>query len=148
MPATLGSVTTSVFEHTPEAHKLHMEFTVAAGQSVHKGDLVVLATNGRVQAAASADAAFKILGVAIHDGAAGEFVTVAMRGYAVVNAEAAAAALSAGPVQLGAWNAGTSLREYAAAAGADDDAKTTVTIGHNLTQATNDGDAIQVALLP
>ena len=148
MPASLGSVTKSVFEHTPEAHKLHMEFVVAAGQNVYKGDLVVLATNGRVQAAGAAVGAFAVLGVAIHDGAAGEFVTVAMRAYAVVNGEAAAATLNAGAVQLGAWNATTVRREYAAAGGADDDARTTVTIGHNLTQAVADGDAIQVALLP
>jgi hypothetical protein len=146
MPSTLGSVTKSVFEHLPEAHKLHLEFTVAAAQAVRKGDPVVLAANGNVQAAASAAPGYTVIGVSLHDGAAGEFVTIAMKGYCVVNAEAAAASLNAGAVQLGAWNGTTLLREYAVAAGADDQVKDTVAIGHNLTQAVADGDAIKVCL--
>lgn len=169
MPATLGTVTTSVFEHTPEAHKLHMEFTVTAALTVRKGDPVVFATNGRVQAAATAEPAWKIVGVAIMDGIAGEFVTIAMKAYCVVNAEAAAASLNAGPVKLGAWNATTVRREYAAAVITALDASTVdgtygaqeqavienlrtkieeyqLIVGWNITQATSDGDAIQVAL--
>jgi hypothetical protein len=146
MPNTLGTVTKSVFEHLPEAHKLHLEFTVAAGQTVRRGDPVVLATNGTVQPAASAAPAFSVIGVPLQDGAAGKFVTVAMKGYAVVNAEAAAVSLNAGAVQLGAWNGTTLQREYAAVAGADDQVRDTVAVGHNLTQVAADGDAIKVCL--
>lgn len=147
MPATLGGVTKLVFEHDPEAHKLHIEFTVASGQVVRTGDPVILAAAGTIQSAGTAAAAYTILGVAIMDGIAGEFATVAVKGYCEVWAEAAAATLNAGPVQLGAWNATTLRREYAVAAGADDAAKSVVTVGFNITQAVADGDAIRVILL-
>lgn len=147
MPATLGGTTKLVFEHDPEAHKLHVEFTVAAGQAVSAGDPVILATNGNIQRAGTAAAAYTILGIAIKDADAGEFAVVAVKGYCQVHAEAAAASLNAGPVQLGAWNATTLRREYAAAAGADDAAKSVVTVGFNVTQAVADGDAIRVILL-
>jgi hypothetical protein len=146
MPASLGSVTTSRFEHDPEAHKLHIEFEVAAAQSVYKADPVVLATNGKVQAAASGDSVYKLLGVSIHDGGAGDRVTISMKGYCVVNAEAAAASFDAGSCKLGAWNATTGLREYAAVTGADDAAKTALAVGFNLTQVTADGDAVMICL--
>jgi fructoselysine-6-P-deglycase FrlB-like protein len=147
MASTLGSTTKSRFVNSPEAHKLHIEFEVEAAQSVHTADPVVLANNGKVQAAASAAPAYTILGTAIDEVAAGNRVTISMRGYCRVYAEAAAASLNAGPVQLGVWNATTGQREYAAAAGADDAAKSVVTVGHNITQAAADGDAIHVVLL-
>lgn len=141
MPSTLGSTTTSRFEHSPEAHKLHIDFEVASGQTVHEGDPVVLTAAGDIQAAASGASAETLLGVAIMDGTAGNRATVSMKGYCEVNGEAAAASLSAGPIELGAWNATTGLREFAAATTA---AKT---CGHNLIQATADGDPIRVVLL-
>ena len=147
MPGTLGSTTKSVWVATPEAHKLSVEFVVTAAVSVRQGDAVVLVAAGTVSPAGTAAAAYTVIGYALMDAAAGEFVTVAMRAFAIVNAEAAAASLAAGPVQLGAWNGTTLKREFAAAAGADDAAKTVVTVGHNLTQGTLDGDAIRVALL-
>lgn len=147
MPATLGGTTKLVFEHDPEAHKLHVEFQVASGQSVRIGDPVILNTNGTIQGAGTAAAKYTILGVSIHDAAAGELATVAVRGYCQVWAEAAAASLNAGPVQLGAWNATTLRREYAAAAGADDAAKSVVSVGFNVTQAVADGDPIKVIII-
>lgn len=146
MPASLGSVTKARFEHDPEAHKLHIEFDVAAGQTVHQADPVVMATNGDVQAAASGDSVFKLVGVSIHDGIAAERVTISMKGYCVVNGEAAAAPFDAGSCKLGAWNATTGLREYAAVTGADDAAKTALAVGFNLTQVTADGAAVKVCL--
>lgn len=141
MPNTLGSVTTKRFEHVPEAHKLHIEFEVAAGQSVHKADPVILAAAGTIQAGADDQAPATILGVSMHERVAGERATVAMRGYCVVLGEAQSASLNAGPVELGPWNAATGRREYGA--GSD----TTDTIGHNLTQVEDDGDEILVCLL-
>lgn len=170
MPATLGDVTKNVFEHTPEAHKLHIEFVVQTGQTVHKGDPVVLHTDGTVKAAATADPAYKIIGVSIHDGAADERVTVAMKGYCVVIGEAAAASFNAGPCKLGAWNGTTLRREFAAMVVTALDASTVdgtygaeeaavinnlrtkleeyqLLVGHNLTQGTSDGDAVKICLL-
>lgn len=145
MPATLGSVTVSAFEHDPEAHKLHIEFEVQTAQSVHPADPVILATNGRVQAAGAAAPVHTVIGVALKEVAAGLRVTVAMKAYCVVIGEAAAATFNAGICQLGAWNGTTLRREYAVSTA--DAAGLLVTIGHNLTQAVADGDVVKVALL-
>lgn len=147
MPNVLGTPTVSRFEHPPDSHQIHMEFQVASGQTVHKGDQVILNTNGTVQAADAAAPSYTILGTSIHDGVAGGFVTIATRFQAVVNGEAAANTFNAGVTQLGAWNGTTGRREYAAAAGADDQAKDLVTIGFNIAPAVADGDAVQVGLL-
>jgi hypothetical protein len=83
----------------------------------------------------------------MNDAAAGEFVTVAVRGYAVVvNAEGNAATV-AGPVQIGNWNATTLNREYGPASGGDDQAKDLVTVGFNLINTLADGDAAKILLL-
>lgn len=145
MPATLGSTTTHAFEHDPEAHKLHIEFEVAAGQAVHPADPVILATNGKIQAAGAAASVHTVIGVALKEVAAGLRATVAMKAYCVVNGEAAAASFNAGICQLGAWNATTKRREFAVST--NDAAGLLVTVGHNLTQAVADGDAVKVALL-
>lgn len=144
---TLGNTTESIFEHTPEAHKLRIEFEVAAGQSVHKGDLVVLTAAGTVQAAAAAAPRYTIVGVSIHDGAAGDFVTIAMKAACVVLNAEGNAAVPPGPCQLGAWNAGTGNREYGPDAGASTEAKDSLCIGHNLLNCAADGGAMKVALL-
>jgi hypothetical protein len=148
MPSSLGSTTSTRFHYGPEADKLVVEFEVAAAQTVNKGDLVKLATNGKVQLVASVEPMYNVIGVALHDGIAGEFVSVVMRAHTVVQAEAAAAATNAGPVQLGAYNAATLNREYAVLAGADDNIKTAKMVGHSITPGpAADGDIIQVALL-
>lgn len=141
MPSTLGTTTVSRFEHAPEAHKLHIDFEVAAGQTVHAADPVILATNGKIQAAADDQAAHTILGVSIHEAVAGARATVAMRGYCLVFGEAQTASLNAGPVEPGPWNGTTGRREFAAAA------DTTDTIGHNIDQVAADGDKIRVCIL-
>lgn len=140
MPATLGDVTKTVFIHDPEAHKLHMGFAVAVGQTVHKGDLVILNANGTVQAAGVAALRITIIGVSIHDGVAGDQVTIAMKAFCAVVAEATADALVAGPVELAAWNAVTVRREYATTADA------TKFVGWVLNALANNGDEILVVL--
>lgn len=145
MPSTLGDVTKTRFIDPPEAHKLHVEFVVADGQAVHEGDSVVLTADGKVQAAAAATPKYKIPGVSIHDGAEKENVTIAMKAYTVVVAEANAQC-DAGPVQLGNYNAVTGNREFGPSAGGSDEIKDSVTVGLNITQAAADGDEIHVAL--
>lgn len=147
MPASLGSTTKTIFEHTPEAHKLRIEFIVAAGQTVHKGDLVVLAAAGTVQAAAAAAPRYTIIGVAMMDGIAGEYVTVAMKAACVVLNAEGNAAVPPGPCQLGAWNGTTLNREYGPDAGASTEIKDSLCIGHNLLNCAADGGAMKVALL-
>lgn len=147
MPASLGSTTKTRFHYGPEPAKLAIEFVVKAALTVHKGDPCILAADGTVQAAASVDPQYKIIGTALMDGIAGEFVTVVMRAYCVIEAEAAAAATDAGPLQLGVWNAVTLNREYAVLAGADDQVKSSKMVGHSLTPTVGDGGIIKVALL-
>lgn len=143
MPATLGDVTKTVFMNDPEAHKLHLAFDVAAAQVVHIGDPVILNADGTIQLAGVAAVGHTIIGTSMHEGVAGDHVTVAMKAYCVVVAEAAADAQTAGPVKLGAWNATTVRRAYAATT---DGGTLGVTVGHALNGADNAGE-IHVALL-
>lgn len=147
MPASLGSNTVSRFLHEPEANKLHLELVVETGQTVNEGDPVVLAANGRVQAAGVAAPNHTIIGTAVKAGIAGERVTIAMRAYCTVIAEAAAASFNAGPCQTGAWNATTGRREFAALTGATNHERLANLAGFNLTQAVADGDQVIVAML-
>jgi hypothetical protein len=138
MPESLGSVTLTIFEHL-ESHKLHLEFE--ADGAINAGSPVKLSADGTVAEAADSDDENLVIGVSIHTAADTERFTVAMRAYAVVvNAEAEAVSLNAGPVELGPWNGTTSRREYLAAS------TVPKTIGWNLTQATADGELITVAL--
>lgn len=98
MPGTIGDTTKTLFLVGPEAHKLHLEFEVNTGATIEKGQLVILATNGKIAPAGTAAAEHTVIGVALHSGTAGELVTVATRGYSVIFAEAKSA-LNAGPVE-------------------------------------------------
>jgi hypothetical protein len=111
MPATLGSVTKSVFVNEIESHKLHLEFVVEAGQSVKAGMPVELTATGTVKPVTSATAATTGIGICLQDRAAGEKVTVGVRGYAVENGEAKTA-LTPGPVFWDSYNATTSLNVW------------------------------------
>lgn len=147
MPTTFGEVTSAVFLNDPEAHKLHLEFVVKTAQVVNKGDAVILNTDGTVQAAGTAALGQDVIGVAVMKAAADERVTIAMKGYAVVKAVAAANAQVAGPVELGAYNTGLERRAYAAVAGASDEIKASRLAGHSLTATADLNDEILVCLL-
>lgn len=147
---TLGTETKHKFFLDPEAHKLSISFVVATGQKVYKGDPVILATDGKVQAAGAAAPAYTVIGHSIHDGDAGEDVTIVMKAYTVVWGEAAAAGQNAGAVETGAYNTTSGYRAYAAATGSatpDDLTRGKVTVGHALENAAAAGDLIKVALL-
>jgi len=151
MPATLGSKTLSRFAYDPEVHKLALEFDVAAGQAVHAGDAVVMNNDGTIQAAASADPAWKIIGYSLHDSGTADTdhqgrATIVMKGFAVVNGGAAAGPQIAGPVQLDAWDATNLRRNYAAITGASDAAKMATLAGISLTVGVNVNDPILVVV--
>jgi hypothetical protein len=102
---TLGNVTKSIFHQGPERHKLHVEFE--ASGTIHRGQPVKLTSDGKVEAAAAGDDAALIIGISIHEeeGAYPGYVTVAMKGYAVISC-VAAEAIDAGPcVYAGFTNA-------------------------------------------
>jgi len=83
-----GSLTRNTFRNGPEVHKLHLEFRIKSGETIHKGQLVKLHTDGTITPLVKGDASEVALGVSIHEGgsAYGDLVTVAMRGYTVIEA--------------------------------------------------------------
>jgi hypothetical protein len=95
-----GGKSKTIYLNDVEAHKLHLEFEVGAAVTVKKGQPVVLNSDGTIRpvnAALGADAA-AIIGYSIHNGEVGELVTVGMRAFAVVYAEAGAVNQNAGIV--------------------------------------------------
>lgn len=113
MPASLGQESKTVFIHDVENHKLHLEFTVAAGQAVKKGQPLILNTDGTVQAAAANVDRTAVIGYAIHDAAAEELVTAGMRAYAVVIGSSAGA-LDAGAVKYAGYDGTNEYNQYVA----------------------------------
>ena len=85
---TIGNKTKSVFEVGPEAHKLFVEFE--ASGVIHRGQPVTLTSDGKVQAATASSKANAIIGISIHEqeGSYSGHITVAMKAYAVIMAEA------------------------------------------------------------
>ena len=93
----MGDKSKTVFLKGVESHKIHHEFEVAVGAAVKVAQPVKLNTDGLVVPAAAGDGD-AIIGYSIHDGAAGELVTVAMRAFVIVYAMTSAA-VNAGPVE-------------------------------------------------
>lgn len=100
MPYIHGSNTKTIVLKS-QSHKLSEEFEVNAGQTVAKGQPVVIAGDGLVQAAGTGSTAQQIIGYSMHDGAAGELVTVIMKAHAILFMECETDSLAAGPVRLG-----------------------------------------------
>ncbi len=106
MPYSFGANTKSTFEVGPEAHKIFLEFEVDG--DIHVGQPVVLHADGnKVTAASNTSKEVDIIGVSIHEGfsAYGDFVTIAMRGYAVIKAKAHEV-LVPGPVVYSGYDVG------------------------------------------
>ncbi len=135
-----GEKTHTLFLKGPEAHKLHHEFTVDTGVEIRKGQPVVLTSDGEVTPAASGASAYKIVGYSVHNGKAGELVTITMKPFMMVYAKPNAA-LVAGPVAYGGQN--TAEPEYASfTVAADGDTQ----VGFALDEAVAANDIIRVAL--
>lgn len=145
MPITqLGSNSKTIFLKGPESHKLHHQFEVATGQSVKKGQPVILNTDGTVQVAAANQVAKNVIGVTIHDGGAGDLVTVAMKAYTIVWGTSAAA-LNAGPVKYVGVNGTDGDYMNYAAADAAADAYSDV-VGWALDQSAAADELVRIAL--
>ena len=99
----LGSETNTIFLKGVEAHKLHHEFVVATGASVKRGQPVTLNVEGEVVPATGTSKFKDIIGHSIHNGKAGDLVTVAMKSYGIVYAMPKTA-LNAGPVAYDGLN--------------------------------------------
>jgi len=142
MPSTIGTPTnTRRFLNDPEAHKLHLEFQAAS--AVNFGDAVKLDANGKIVAAVAAEPAANIIGYTIQKGATDDRVTVAMKGYAVIDAVASATIASGGPVQMGAYNTSLDKRGFALLGAAD----ANLCVGHCLTGDAAVGAPILVCIL-
>lgn len=143
MPYLFGTDTkTILLKH--ESHKLHQEFEVNTGQTVKKGQPVVIAADEKVQAAGTGSTTQQIIGISLHDGIAGELVTVMMKAYAIIFAECETNTLAAGPVRIGSSAVYNATTGYVLI----DDA--TVTHANQLGWAIeggDDGDIVRVALL-
>lgn len=115
MPTFVGDQTKQALFLNVESHKLHLAFTAGNG-TIRKGDQVKIQADGSVIPLAAGDNASLSLGVVIKSGTgknpapAGEEVTVAVKGYAVLTAEAGAASVPAGPVKFSAQ--GTNYQRY------------------------------------
>jgi len=106
MPYSVGANTKSTFEVGPEAHKLFLEFEVDG--DIHVGQPVVLHPDGdKVTAASDSSLEVDIIGVSIHEGrsAYGDFVTISVRGYAVLWAKAVEV-LAPGPIVYNGYDTG------------------------------------------
>lgn len=140
MPATLGTQTPeAIFAKGPESHKLHIDFEVRASNEVYLGQMVAIHTDGTVFALAADSDEHACVGVAVHNASAGEQVTVATRGYAVVRGQSQAA-LSPGPVQAKSFDSTNKVNEFATSTGVGK------TIGWSLDEATAANQTIRVLI--
>lgn len=141
MPNILGTETESVFLKEIESHKLHQEFEVQVAKSIKRGQPVILSGAGElIEPAGAGEANINIIGYAVHDGEAGDLVTVGMRAFTIIWAEAFAA-IVAGPVKYVDAGGTTKLNRF------DDDTVTAANhTGWALDDAAAQGDEIRVAL--
>ena len=141
MPETLGNTTKTVFLNEIENHKLHLEFEVAAGQTVYQGQPLVLNADGTIQGAAIGASKHLVIGYSLHDSTDGELCTVGMRAYSVIWADSESA-LVAGPVKFAGYDGVTGYNKF------EDDLVTAAdAIGWSLDVATAGQERIRVALM-
>jgi hypothetical protein len=140
MPESLGSVTTSVIIGEFSENVKHEGFVVGA-TDVKVGQPVKLDSTGKVVPIDGTDKSEYCIGTSIHNGTAGDTVTVASKFRGIVNA-LAGGAVTPGPVKYSAFDATTGLCKYVAL-GANEEG---LTVGWAMTVAAADGDALVVAL--
>lgn len=141
-----GEQTKTLFLKGIEMHKLHHEFEVATAASIKKGQPVKLNAAGEVIPAVANEPARNIIGYSIHNGEAGELVTVGMKAFAIVWASPEAA-VDAGPVAYNGQN--TTDPYYPAVVATTGTAGTSTQeeeMGWALDQATAADDLIRVAI--
>lgn len=142
----LGNKTKTIFLKGIESHKLHHEFEVAEGATVKIGQPVKLNTTGFVVPAADDEPAVNIIGYSIHEGAAGELVTVGMKAFAIIWAMPNGAT-NAGPVSYDGMNDEDGLYNSFKAPTPEADAAIITAIGWALDQSTEVDELIRVALI-
>lgn len=125
-----------------ENHKLHHEFEVAAANTIKRGNLITLNTDGEAVLAADGAKATAVIGYSIHDANAGELITVVMKAHTIIFAKPNGI-LNAGPVAYDGTNdEDTSYNSFDAPAVELDDV-----VGWAIDKAAAADDTIRVALL-
>lgn len=142
-----GDKTRTVFLKGIESHKLHQEFEVGTGETIVRGTPVVLKADGTIAASTgAAEDHVNVIGYSIHNGKAGELVTVGMRAFTIiygVNLESGT--ITAGPVKFAGVETVTDIGDYNAFENIDP-ADTTTAIGWALDGATADHEIVRIAL--
>lgn len=108
-----GEKTTSIFLNDAESHKLHLAFTVADGETIRRGQPVILSGDSDTIEPSAGDGSDvdSIIGYSIQDAKEKEECTIAMRGYAVVWA-LASGTVSPGPVEYAGMSATSGKEHY------------------------------------
>lgn len=143
MPYLFGTDTKTIILKQ-ESHKLFQEFEVATGQTIYKGQPVYISGDGEVTAAGTSTTTQQVIGFSMHDGVAGELITVMMKAHAIIFAECETDSLVAGPVRIGTTAVYNATTGYVLI----DDASVGATnqLGWAL-EGGDDGDVVRVALL-
>jgi len=143
MPYQLGDTTDSTFLKL-ESQKLFHEFEVATGQTVYKGQPLYISDDGEVTPLGTTGTTQQCIGISMHDGEAGELVTVMMKAFAIIWAECETDSLAAGPVRIGSTGVYNATTGYVLI----DDASVTHAnqIGWAI-EGGDDGDVVRVAIL-
>ena len=129
------------------------EFVVTAGASqatvtygsdnnrIFKGQPVKLTADGKIEPYAAGDIPAKLIGYAVQDGYGGDLVTVMMKAFAIIYAEAYATAHLPGVCRMAAFNSTNKMMEV-------DDGGTLdhTTIIGNCLDSGGDGDVVRVAV--
>ena len=143
MPYLFGTDTKTIILKQ-ESHKLFQEFEVETAVSVKKGMPVYITGDGQVSPNLVTTTTQQTIGISMHDGEAGELVTVMMKAYAIIFAECETAGLVAGPVSNGTTDPYNAVTGYVLI---DDAVVTSATqLGWAL-EGGGDGDIVRVALL-
>jgi hypothetical protein len=150
---TATNVITAVAKYPEQANLALHEFVTTAGSTqctwtygvdnnnIVKGQPVKLTTSGTVEPYAAGDIPGKLLGYAVQDAHGGDLVTVMLKAFAIIYAEAYAASHLPGVIRMAAFNLTTKMMEV-------DDGGTldhTTVIGNALDSG-NDGDVVRVAV--
>lgn len=153
----IGNKTPRSSVYKSESHKLCHAFPVKSSKTILKGQMVVLEEDGTISPFEAGSKLDKVIGTAITDSVTPAYaetkqhgpveVTVAMIGYAIVWGVAGAASLKAGPVKPSGDLDTT--RQYAkyVSVSVDDTTYAGNIRAINLTEATSDGDPIQVLMV-
>lgn len=111
MPTTFGDATPDFIFNKLTSHQITEEFTVKAANTIYKGQPVKMDPAGTIVPFVAADEDHLRIGESIHNGAAGERVTVLLKGHTIIAAQADGDTVC-GPVKYTAYDTTTHRPKY------------------------------------